>query len=556
MQFSYVTTGAGTPVTCAGVDTGVLPILVDEPDEQWLRQLEFYDAVTTADFDACDAALEDGLPDGWLDDDLESLLLTNRCEPGTESDAVTEPASTPLPAASAVPVGVHPLDFVYEELDALTTAFAEVERERARLEARRARILAAGAAWAARHANDVVASSESPARRRELAHRSMIAEFATATRMSERTLSTQVDRAMALVTHTRVISALGAGEISAGHAAVIVDEIDSLVETEGEKPDPALVDDFEFRLLERAARKAPGEVRRTARRWRENTLPESIAVRHERARERREFWIEPLEDAMSCLHLLLPSDAAARIHAGFTSEAIHARSRDGEARTMDQLRADLVIERLLAPGLTKSGAFGVAGSGAASEAGAIAVADAVDTDDGRNAEWPAILPSLRVLVTVPVFTLAGISDEPAMLDGYGPIPPEMARRLVAHAPSLTRILTHPVSGAVLDVDRTVYKVPTSLRTWLMIRDGTCRFPGCTRRAISADTDHTIAWEDGGSTSVDNLGHLCRKHHGLKHAADWSVMQSVTRDERGYAQTVMHWTSPTGRRYSTHDDGPQ
>ena len=42
-----------------------------------------------------------------------------------------------------------------------------------------------------------------------------------------------------------------------------------------------------------------------------------------------------------------------------------------------------------------------------------------------------VLPTAQVLVTVPVFALMGLTDEPADLDGYGPIPPSMARELVA-----------------------------------------------------------------------------------------------------------------------------
>jgi hypothetical protein len=44
-------------------------------------------------------------------------------------------------------------------------------------------------------------------------------------------------------------------------------------------------------------------------------------------------------------------------------------------------------------------------------------------------------------VTVPVFSLLGATDEPAMLDGYGPIPASMARNLVANgADSFYRVL--------------------------------------------------------------------------------------------------------------------
>ena len=53
----------------------------------------------------------------------------------------------------------------------------------------------------------------------------------------------------------------------------------------------------------------------------------------------------------------------------------------------------------------------------------------------------------RINVTVPVLTLLGLDDEPADLEGYGPIDADTARRLAAHAPSMRRILVHPETGA-------------------------------------------------------------------------------------------------------------
>ena len=126
----------------------------------------------------------------------------------------------------------------------------------------------------------------------------------------------------------------------------------------------------------------------------------------------------------------------------------------------------------------------------------------------------AIVP--RVLITVPVLTLLGHTDEPAELDGYGPIPADTARHLAAHAPSFHRILTHPETGAYLSYSRTTYRVPADLARYLRTRDGTCRFPGCGRRATTCDLDHTVPWNPDGHTRHDNLAHLCRRHHRLKH----------------------------------------
>ena len=86
---------------------------------------------------------------------------------------------------------------------------------------------------------------------------------------------------------------------------------------------------------------------------------------------------------------------------------------------------------------------------------------------------------------MPVLTLLGQADEPATLDGYGPIDLETARRLAGGAKSWVRILTHPVTGTVLDVDRKTYRVPKALRRWLGVREPVCPFPGCIRSARPA-----------------------------------------------------------------------
>ena len=145
-------------------------------------------------------------------------------------------------------------------------------------------------------------------------------------------------------------------------------------------------------------------------------------------------------------------------------------------------------------------------------------------------------------VTVPVLTLLGSSEAPAELDGYGPIDPETARQLAASAPSFQRILTHPESGVVLSVGRGSYAVPKDLRRWLVLRDETCRFPGCSRSARRSEIDHTVDWQFGSETAHLNLAHLCLSHHHFKHQTAWSYTQD--------AHGRLEWTSTTGHRYAT------
>ncbi|HSU47638.1 MAG TPA: HNH endonuclease signature motif containing protein, partial [Arthrobacter sp.] len=141
-------------------------------------------------------------------------------------------------------------------------------------------------------------------------------------------------------------------------------------------------------------------------------------------------------------------------------------------------------------------------------------------------------------------------DEPAVLDGLGPIPASMARRLVADgAESFYRVLVDPRDGAPLEIGRTRYRLTETIKQWIRMRDGKCTFPGCNNQSPDNDTDHLTAWEHGGTTGASNLGQLCPKHHRLKHARPW-IPDSATENE------PPGWTSPTGRHYNPEHPDPE
>jgi hypothetical protein len=105
-----------------------------------------------------------------------------------------------------------------------------------------------------------------------------------------------------------------------------------------------------------------------------------------------------------------------------------------------------------------------------------------------------------------------------------------------------RVLTHPETGAVLSVGRTQYSPPASLRRLAKWRADRCMGPGCGMPAARCEIDHTIAWEHGGDTALENLAPLCKGHHTVKHHGGWHLKQIP--DSGG----AVEWTSPVGRRY--------
>jgi hypothetical protein len=140
-----------------------------------------------------------------------------------------------------------------------------------------------------------------------------------------------------------------------------------------------------------------------------------------------------------------------------------------------------------------------------------------------------------VQVTIPVLTLAGVRDDGAELAGTGPIDPDTARSLAATAPGWDRVMTHPITGAILAVYR--YRPSADLRRALRVRDEHCRFPGCRQPAWRCDVDHTQDAAHGGPTCDHNLECLCKRHHVLRHATDWTVRQ--------LGGGTLEWTSPIG-----------
>jgi hypothetical protein len=284
--------------------------------------------------------------------------------------------------------------------------------------------------------------------------------------------------------------------------------------------EPELRDRFEVEAIRVVTGAGVGQARDRVRRLVDRMNPAAMAERHEKERAERDVVLEPGANGMAWLHAYLPAVEAVAIHDRLTRAAVGLHAQEGADRCIGQLRADVLIDLLLAP---------------LPEASFWQVLD----KSRRTTVALDIVP--QVHVTVPVMTLLGKSDEPGNLRGYGPIDPVTARGLTAKAPSLYRILTDPGTDTVVQVGREHYEVPPGLRRYLQIRDERCRFPGCNRNADLCDIDHTIPWFWDGETDAKNLAHLCRVHHRLKERG-WSV---VTDDDG-----VMHWTSPYGRKRTT------
>lgn len=94
------------------------------------------------------------------------------------------------------------------------------------------------------------------------------------------------------------------------------------------------------------------------------------------------------------------------------------------------------------------------------------------------------------------------------------------RRLACDAEIIPAVLA--TDGQILDLGRAARLVNAGLWLALVLRDQHCAFPGCDRLPIACDAHHVHHWADGGTTSLDNLVLLCRKHHTTVHRTPWTV----------------------------------
>ncbi|WP_404442497.1 HNH endonuclease [Microbacterium marinum] len=398
------------------------------------------------------------------------------------------------------------------------------------------RMLAAAAALADR----AVAGSPQRVRERGMVERSIAAELGGVARVTDRTMQRRMEEARTIVEdYPAAMAAWEAGTIVRGHVMVIRDA--------GTVLPPELRPAFTDAAIARCERDTPNRVRAELEMLAQRMHPRSFSQRHEEAAAGRCVRIVAGRDGMSDLIATVPTVIAEGIHDRLTQQGRAIIDTRGEraaaaaggatsggdafgidepsraeviatdARTMDQVRADLFADLLLV--------------------GTPALDDTRGTTAG-----PLGAIRARVQVVIPSHVLNGTGDA-CDLVGRSPIDAETARQLAAGNPIWERLITHPVTGAVLEVDS--YRVPTAMRRYLQGRDQHCRFPGCRMAAIRCEVDHTLDAALGGKTKTSNLAHLCQRHHSMKQFTAWRVRQ--------LKGGVLEWTSPLGRTY--REDAP-
>jgi hypothetical protein len=331
-------------------------------------------------------------------------------------------------------------------------------------------------------------------------------------------------------------------------------------------------------------------IKQVARREAAKVVAEYDSFLHGQRHAERTTYMQSHDGGTADLVVSTTAMDIAAIMKALTDRAIELR-RKGDARSLDELRTDIAVARLLGADLataantdkdaaagtdreTSAPAAGGRGNASATNAAnggqgdddstggvqdppadADADADASNSsgvdatsDDtahaGQGEEPVPPASGLNPAVGVGVVIHCTFEEAAALasgaistggdLEGYGPLPQDALALAFRRAKFRYRLTDRdPVS------DPARHDPSPGLAQHIRDRDRRCRFPGCNSPAVHCDLDHRVAFPDG-ATDANNLEPLCRHHHRLKHLGDWQVFNTD--------DGTLIWISPTGRAY--------
>ncbi|WP_301119271.1 DUF222 domain-containing protein [Mycolicibacterium fortuitum] len=217
--------------------------------------------------------------------------------------------------------------------------------------------------------------------------------------------------------------------------------------------------------------------------------PQAVVDRAAKAAEDRNVWIRPAPDCMARLTVLLPVQKGVGVYAALKRTA----DTTFDGRTRGQVMADTVAERVT----------------------------------GRPAEVPE---PVAVNLLLSDQTLLADDENPAVVEGYGPVPATVARNLVGDAvadersrATLRRLYRHPKSGGLVAMESRSRLFPKALAQFIGLRDQTCRTPYCD--APIRHHDHAQPHAGGGPTSALNGLGECERCNYVKESPGWQVAAS-------------------------------
>lgn len=246
--------------------------------------------------------------------------------------------------------------------------------------------------------------------------------------------------------------------------------------------------------------------------------PHAVTRRAARAASERRVTLRPAPDSMTWLKTLLPAQQGVAAYAALLKQADTQRST-GDERSRGQVMADTLVERITGQ----------------------STADAVPVE-------------IQLVMTDRA--LLGQDNEPAELDGVGPLPAPLVRNWLRGDPTtsdtvkrakawIRRLFTSPDTRQLVAMDSHRRCFDGQLRRFVISADRTCRTPWCD--APIRHVDHPVPVAQGGETTAANSQGLCEACNYTKEALGWVTILRPNR--------VVESITPTGHRYRSQPPSP-
>ncbi|MBN9636630.1 MAG: HNH endonuclease, partial [Actinobacteria bacterium] len=226
-----------------------------------------------------------------------------------------------------------------------------------------------------------------------------------------------------------------------------------------------------------------------------------------RARAARHVRFRVARDGMMSMTVLLPAAHGQLVRQTLAREAASVVAA-GSGRGRAQVMADVVVERVT----------------------------------GRNPVESPVPVTVNLVLSDQTLLTGG--EEPAQLDGYGPIPAVLARDLVLAAAAdekagaaVRRLYAQPGTGKLVAMESKARAFPKGLARFIALRDQICRTPFCNARI--RHTDHVTPHVKSGPTSAHNGDGLCEHCNYVKEEPGWPAAASYDR----YGRHTIALTTP-------------
>ncbi len=294
------------------------------------------------------------------------------------------------------------------------------------------------------------------------------------------------EQALVLTHQPQVWAALWAGQLDVTKAGILARALYQVPQADAQgQPRPGYDADCE-RILAAGLGYAPGHTAGQLDRHLKALLaqidPGTLVTRRRRALAERGVWIGHRGDGTADLTARLDSTDAEQVYAAIRALALTAHPTDTTAEGEDRATGGDGAPAGSGPEDGQSRRCGRAGApGTGRRPFDLRMADALVDLILRPGHRPApIAPRARrrrhaeagsapgqgrvtvatqITVTIPIDSLAGLSDTPGTLSGYGILPADLVRRLAAGDTRWRHILTDRATGAVLDVGTWSYRPP-------------------------------------------------------------------------------------------------